>query len=220
MSRSLILFATLTLLLAACDQSPPEPASAAPDAADTATADAQPAAAAQSPPTDAPADALPLKKPSATDATMPGATVAPIATVGAVGYGALHFGMSRSQAEQAAGGAFAGSAQAGACQQVHNPDQPDIAYQFNGDKLQRIEVKTPAVMAEGGGHVGMQIDEIRTLYAGHLTELARKSVPGGHELKDVGKNGAGIIFDTDADGKVTAFRAGVAPALDGAEGCS
>jgi hypothetical protein len=219
MGRTLILFATLTLLLAACDQSPQEPASATPDAADNATADAQPAVAAQSSPTDASSDALPLKKPSATDATMPGATTAPIATIGAAGYGALHFGMSRNEAETAAGGAFVGATQ-GACQQVHSTAQPDIAYRFDGDKLQRIDVRTPAVMAEGGGRIGMQIDDIRTLYAGHLNEHARKSAAGGQDLKVVGKNGAGVIFETDADGKVTAFRAGIAPALDAGEGCS
>jgi len=219
MSRSLILFAALTLLLVACDQSPQEPASAAPDAADTASADAQPAAA-QSTPADSSASTLPIKKPSATDATMPGATVAPIATVGAAGYGELHFGMSRGEAEQAAGGAFTGSTQSGACQQVSSAGQPGIAYLFAGDKLQRIDVQAPAVMADGGGRIGMQVDDIRTLYAGHLTEQARKSVPGGQYLKVVGKNGAGIIFETDADGKVTAFRAGVASALERDEGCS
>jgi hypothetical protein len=207
-------------LLAACDQSPQEPASAAPDAADNATADAQPAAAAQSPPADASSDALPLKKPSATDATIPGATVAPIATIGAAGYGALRFGMSRNEAEAAAGGAFVGATQSGACQQVHSAAQPDIAYLFSGDKLQRIDVRTPAVMAEGGGRIGMLIDDIRTLYAGHLNEQARKSTPGGQDLKVVGRNGAGVIFETDANGKVTAFRAGVAPALAAGEGCS
>jgi len=220
MGRSIILFAALTLLLAACDQSPQEPASATPDAADNATADSQPAAAAQSSPADASSDALPLKKPSATDATMPGATIAPIATIGAAGYGALHFGMSRSESETAAGGAFVGATQSGACQQVHSAAQPDIAYVFDGDKLQRIDVRTPAVMAEGGGRIGMQIDDIRTLYAGHLNEQARKSAPAGQDLKVVGKNGAGVIFQTDVDGKVTTFRAGVAPALDRAEGCS
>ncbi|HTD29902.1 MAG TPA: hypothetical protein VK660_10990, partial [Xanthomonadaceae bacterium] len=176
MSRSLILFATLALSLAGCDQSPPEPASAAPDAADTVSADSQPVAAAQPSPANASADALPLKKPSATDATMPGATVAPIATVGAGGFGALRFGMSRSEAEQAAGGAFAGAASTGACVLLKSPGQPGVAYLFNGDKLQRIDVQAPEMMADGGGRIGMQIDDIRTLYAGHLTEQARKSV--------------------------------------------
>ncbi len=224
MSRTLILFAALALLLAACEKSSREPVAATPDPADNATADAQPADAAAATRQGAPADdstnSLPLKKPSATDATMPGATAAPIATVGAAGFGALHFGMSRSAAETVAGGPFAGLTQAAACQQVRSPGQPDIAFVFNGDKLQRIDVRTPGVMAAGGGRIGMQVDEIRTLYAGHLTEQARKVVPAGRDLKVVGKDGAGIIFRTDADGKVTAFRAGVAPALDAAEGCS
>lgn len=220
MSRSLILFAALALLLAACEKSSREPVAGMPDPADTVTADAPPAAAAQASPADASANNLPLKKPSATDATMPGATIAPIATVGAAGFGVLHFGMSRSAAESVAGGPFAGLTQAGACQQVRSPGQPDIAFVFNDDKLQRIDVRTPGVMAEGGGRIGMQVDEIRTLYAGHLTEQARKVVPPGQDLKVVGKDGAGIIFQTDANGRVSAFHAGVAPALDAGEGCS
>jgi hypothetical protein len=66
----------------------------------------------------------------------------------------------------------------------------------------------------------MQIDEIRTLYAGKLTEQPHKYVPNGRYLKVAGPNGSGMIFETDADGKVTSFRAGIAPALDQVEGCS
>jgi hypothetical protein len=214
MSRPLVLFVVLSLSLAACQQSSQEPTAAAPDAADTATADAQ------STPVDSSANALPLKKPSATDVPMPGTAAVTAATVGAAGYGALRFGMSRDEAEQAAGAAFNGSTAASTCKQLRSPGQPDIAYLFDGDKLQRIDVKTPDVMADGGGHVGMQVEDIRTLYAGKLTELPHKYVKGGLYLKVAGKNGSGLIFETDTSGKVTSFRAGIAPALDYVEGCS
>jgi hypothetical protein len=213
MSRPLILFAALTLALAACQQSAKEPAAAAPDAADTATADAQPAAA------DSSVSAMPLKKPSATDVPMPGTTAVPAANIGAAGYGGLRFGMSRSDAEQAIGAAFNPPAQ-GDCQQVHRAGQVDVSYQFEDDKLQRIDVRAPGVMAEGGGHVGMQIDDIRTLYAGHLAEQPRKDVQGGHYLRVAGANGNAIVFETDASGNVTAFRAGVATALDSTVTCA
>jgi hypothetical protein len=217
MSRSPIIFAALALLLAACQQSaqePATPAAAAPDAADTATADAQSA------PADSSADAPPLKKPSATDVPMPGTVAVPVATVGAAGFGALRFGMSRDEAEQAAGVAFDGATSGNACEQLRSAGQPAIAYLFEGDKLQRIDVKTPGVMADGGGHVGMQVDDIRTLYAGKLTEQPHKYVKGGLYLKVAGKDDSGLIFETDANGTVTSFRAGIAPALDYVEGCS
>ena len=214
MSRPLVLFVVLSLSLAACQQSAQEPAAAAPDAADTATA------AAQSTPTDSSANALPLKKPSATDVPMPGTAAATAATVGAAGYGAVRFGMSRNEAERAAGAGFNGPTSGSTCKQLRSPGQPDIAYLFDGDKLQRIDVKTPDVMADGGGHLGMQVEDIRTLYAGKLTELPHKYVKGGLYLKVAGKNGSGLIFETDASGKVTAFHAGIAPALDYVDGCS
>lgn len=214
MSRRLILTALLTTLLAACQQSAPEPASATPDAADAASVDTQPAAADNS------ANALPVKKPSATDVPMPGTTAVSTATVGAAGFGALHFGMNRSAAEHAAGSVFNAPVQSSGCQQMRRAGQPDIAYLFEDGKLQRIDVRTPGVLADGGGHVGLSIDEIRTLYAGKLTEQPHKYVQGGHYLKVAGANGSGVIFETDADGKVTSFRAGIAPTLDYVEGCS
>lgn len=204
---------SMVLLLAACQQPAQAPAAAAPDPADVATADAPPAAG------DSSASALPLKKPSATDVPMPGTTAVPAATVGASGYGALRFGMRRSDAEQAIGAAFNPPEQRG-CQPVHRADQPDVSYLFEDGMLQRIDVRAPGVMADGGGHVGMQIDEIRTLYAGHLLEESRTDVQGGRHLKVAGANGSGVIFETDANGNVTAFRAGIAPMLDQAEGCS
>ncbi len=210
MSRPLVLFAVLSLSLAACQQSAQEPAAALPDPADTSTADAQPAAANPS------TNALPLKKPSATDVPMPGTAAAPAATVGAAGYGALRFGMTRDQAEHAAGAVFNGPTQGSACEPLYSPAQPGVTYLFEGDKLQRIIVHTPDVMADGGGHVGMRIDDIRTLYAGKLHEQQLKN---GYDLKDLGKNGDGIVFETDAGGKVVSFRAGIASALDGPEGC-
>jgi hypothetical protein len=118
--------------------------------------------------------------------------------------------MSLDEAQQT--GKVAGDAVEGNCQTQHIAAQFKVAYLFPNGKLQRIDVTTPGVMAEGGGHVGMQIDDIRTLYAGKLHEQQLKS---GYALKVTGKNGDGIIFESDADGKITSFRAGISPTLDG-----
>ena len=216
---ALILCAGLALSLAACQQPAQEPASGAPDAADVAAADAQPVDAAPVAPVAASADALPVKKTTANDATMAAMAVAPPASVGASGYGALHFGMTRSEAEAAIGERFSVSVQQG-CRQVRRAAQPAVAYRFDDGKLQRIDVHDPRVMADGGGHVGMLVDDIRTLYAGHLNEQPDHAVQGGLDLKVAGtSNGNGIVFQTDAKGNVTAFRAGIAQALDAPEGC-
>jgi hypothetical protein len=203
MNRLLVPIAAL--LLAACGPSANEPASGTPDPADVAAADAQPASSA----------ATGAKSPAKAVQVDEGATATEV-TVGASGYGAVQFGMAREEAEQAAKTAFGKNAIDGACE-PKGAAPADVAYLFPDGKLQAIAVHTPGVMAEGGGRVGMDADEIRTLYAGKVSEKPQAGVPVGHVLKVTGfKNDAGLIFYTDAGGKVTGFRAGVGPALDAA----
>ena len=202
----------ILLALAACQKPAHEPASATPDAADVKADEAQPAASQSI------AGAASASQPSATDMPLADTADAPMPTVDATGFGPLHFGITRGEAEKALGGAFRAPAQPG-CQQVHSTDQPEVLYLFNGGKLQRIDVSGPRVMAEGGGHVGMQADDIRTLYAGRLSEQPDNAVKGGLDLKVAGSNGNGIVFQADASGNITAFHAGVAQTLDAPEGC-
>lgn len=216
MSRSLRVFALSSLLvLAACQPSADETTAPAPTSADLALA----------PPSDTPPDAssrLPIKRPSATDVPVPGSAASPADTVGANGFGAVRFGMNRSNAEKAAGNLEGSDADRKACAIAHRPGQPAIGYMFVDGKLARIDVRTPGVLADGGGRVGMQADEIRTLYAGHLTEQPDKYDPAARLLKVGGdKPGVGgIIFEIDGKGVVTRYRAGLPPALDYVEGCS
>lgn len=217
MSRSLRPLALLSLLLLAACQPPADEASApAPTPADLATI----------PPSKTPATPgsdLPLKQPSATDVPVPGSASPPADTVGANGFGAVRFGMDRVDAEKAAGGALeAPSADPKACYIAHRSGQPEIAYMFDNEKLSRIDVRTPGVLADGGGRVGMQVDEIRTLYAGHINEQPAKYDPAARLLKVGGdKPGVGgVIFEVDGQGKVTRYRAGLPPELDYVEGCS
>jgi hypothetical protein len=216
MSRSLRPLALLLLLpLAAC-QSPADDAGApAPTPADLATT-TQPAS-------DAAGAGLPIKQPSATDMPLPGSGIPPADTVGANGFGAVRFGMNRADAEKAAGIAFAApGANGNSCYIAQRPGEPEIGYVFGDGKLVRIDVRTPGVLADGGGRVGMQVDEIRSLYAGHLGEQPAANDPAARLLKIGGdKPGAGgVIFEVDRNGTVVRYRAGLPPALDSAEGCS
>ena len=214
MSRSLRPLALLSiLLLAACQPSADEASAPAPTQADLATA----------PPPATATSGLPLKQPSATDVPVPGSVAPPADIVGANGFGAVRFGMNRADAEKAAGSVLeAPGADSNACYVAHRSGQPEIAYMFDDGKLARIDVRTPGVLAEGGGRVGMQADEIRTLYAGHLSEQPAKSDPTARLLKIGGdKPGTGgLIFEVDGAGTVTRYRAGLPPTLDSAEGCS
>jgi hypothetical protein len=154
---------------------------------------------------------------------VPGSVAPPADTVGANGFGAVRFGMSVGDAEKAAGGALeAPDADPNACYIAHRSGQPEIAYLFDDGKLARIDVRTPGVLADGGGRVGMQVDEIRTLYAGHLSEQPAKNDPAARLLKIGGdKPGVGgVIFEVDSTGTITRYRAGLPPELDSVEGCS
>jgi hypothetical protein len=212
MSRSFRPLALLPLLLlVACQPSADEASAPAPTQADLAS----------TPPATA-TSGLPLKQPSATDVPVPGSVAPPADTVGANGFGAVRFGMDRVDAGKAAGGALEAPEADSACYVAHRSGQPEIAYLFDDGKLARIDVRTPGVLADGGGRVGMQVDEIRTLYAGHLSEQPAKSDPAARVLKIGGdKPGVGgVIFDVDGTGTVTRYRAGLPPALDSPEGCS
>jgi len=187
-----LLVAIAVLLLGACGSSSNEPASGASAADVKGTAKDVQAAEVASPPE---------------------------VMVGASGYGAVQFGMAKEEADQAAKAPLGKSAIENACEPKGAP-VADVVYLFPDGKLQAIAVHSSSVMAEGGGHVGMDADEIRTLYAGKIKESPLAGVAGGHVLKVTGfRNDAGLLFFTDAAGKVTAFRAGVGPALEGA-GCT
>jgi len=216
MSRTLRPLTLLPLLLLAACQPPADEASApAPTQADLAVTPPPPSATT--------ASGVPIKQPSATDVPVPGSVASPADTVGANGFGAVRFGMNRDDAENAAGGVLeAPDTDSNACYTAHRPGQPEIDYMFDAGKLARIDVRTPGVLADGGGRVGMQVDEIRTLYAGHLSEQPAKNDPAARLLKIGGDKAGvgGVIFDVDGTGSVTRYRAGLPPVLDSGEGCS
>ena len=93
---------------------------------------------------------------------------------------------------------------------------------FDGGKFVRYDVGNDTEVAPGGGKRGMDAEAIRSRYAGRVEESSHKYVEGGKYLKvtaDEGSNGK-LVFETDAAGKVSAWRAGVEPQVDYVEGCS
>ena len=83
----------------------------------------------------------------------------------------------------------------------------------------RYDVGNDTETASGGGKRGMSADEIKALYSGRVTETPHKYVDGGKYLKVTGDGGA-VVFETDAQGKVTEWHAGVEPQVNYIEGCS
>ena len=84
------------------------------------------------------------------------------------------------------------------------------------------DVGTGREIAPGGGKVGMDADEIRSLYAGRVEETPHKYIEGGSYLgvEDISGGKGKLVFATDASGKVTSWRVGVPPQVDYVEGCS
>jgi hypothetical protein len=142
------------------------------------------------------------------------------------GYGDLKFGMNSKELHETWKGPLeiAAPAAGSRCQQVAlDPAAPKaLKLMIEGDKLVRYDVATDAETAPGGGKVGMGIDQIRKAYDGRVREQPAKYVSGGVDLRVSADDdsGSALIFETGADGKVTAWRVGQSPAIDYTEGCS
>ncbi len=204
--KSLLLSAALLLALAAC-----KPADAPQAPADSAPPTASPPAT--SPPPAGPASGAASSQPASTQ----GATFA--------GYGDLKLGSTADEARQAWGGELNSStpSQTGACYQLTPKwatDKADVAFMIEGGHFVRYDVTTAKDAAPGGGKVGMTEAELRALYGAQLQVLPHKYVEGGKYLSVQDSGGAKLVFETDADGKVTSWRVGLPPQIDYVEGCA
>jgi hypothetical protein len=209
----------VALSLAACNADRPSTA----DGARGPAADASSGAPAAGTPSEAtpasPAQTQPPPTGPANDMPGPGSGLARYD-----GYGDMRFGMTEDEARKAWGGALNGEAADG-CHYL-NPaweKAPSyFAFMFDGGRFVRYDVGNDKEIAPGGGRRGMTEAEIDATYAGRVAKSPHKYVEGGQYLRvkaDDGSDGV-LVFETDAAGKVTAWRAGLAPQVDWIEGCS
>ncbi|KRG69578.1 hypothetical protein [Pseudoxanthomonas dokdonensis] len=203
------------LTLVACQRDDPGDPPAPVDASTPAVADAGAATPAQTQ-TAATATSDKDDPAAAEDAEM--ATLA--------GFGDLVLGSSEADARAAWGGELKGPAD--------NPQDchyltpawvkrpADLAFMMEAGKFVRYDVGSDRQVAPGGGRVGMSGDELQALYSGKLQSSPHKYVPEGKVLSiGAGVPGDGkLVFEAGADGKVSAWRVGLAPQVDYVEGCS
>ena len=171
--------------------------------------------------TQAPADvqpSLPQPEPVEVDA---GALTSPTRFDG---YGPLRFGMEEKEVLAAWDGELSNDGAGDTCHFL-DPDDGQapavFALMIESGKFVRYDVGTADKVAPGGGKVGMEAAEIRALYPGRVEARPHHYVEGGQYLRVPAEQGDGLlVFETDASGKVTRWRAGVAPQVDYIEGCA
>lgn len=137
------------------------------------------------------------------------------------GYGDLRFGMTASEAQQAAHMALHRSAENGICYfltPASTQDNAPVAFMIEADKFVRYDVAGGSASAPGGGKPGMSAEQIEQLYPRQTRE--GPSTPGGRSIRVKGGAGVAIVFEIGADGRVSRWRVGQVPQVDYAHGCS
>ncbi|MEP6908175.1 MAG: lectin [Pseudoxanthomonas sp.] len=207
--RTLSLATALVVALAGCQQ---QAATDAPMAATDPSPATSPATGAVVSTAPADAGALPVVE-AASQASF-------------AGYGDMKLGSTVEEARLAWAGDLNGKPTEGSTCYYLSPKwvkaPSDFAFMIEDGKFVRYDVGTDKEAAPGGGKVGMTTDALQKLYRNSLQSSPHKYVEGGSylSLDDAEGSSSKLVFETDAAGKVTAWRVGLAPQADYVEGCS
>ncbi len=142
------------------------------------------------------------------------------------GFGDMQLGSTVDEAKAAWGGELNGKAMEGSSCYYLSPKwvnvPSDLAFMIEEGRFVRYDVGTTRQAAPGGGKVGMSADELQQLYKNALESAPHKYVEGGRNLSldASGVQASKLVFETDAAGKITAWRVGLSPQVDYVEGCS
>jgi len=180
----------LLALLGACTKDPAPP---------QANTEARPAAGVSAPHTPAAAAAAPN-------------------VLRADGIGAIRFGMTLEQAQQAAGGkATLPEPFDPACSMVRFPALPKLRFMVENDVVTRADAE-PGVENAVGLPFGATLAQIRSSHpAAQVTP--HKYDENGHYITFPGADGRSAIILEETGGKVTRMRAGLQPAVAYVETC-
>jgi len=157
-------------------------------------------------------------------ATAPGAAAAlALPPVDFDGFGPVPFGSDAQALRLARAGDLEGGDKAG-CHFLFQQPRPAHGYgtgfMVEGGRFVRMDVDDPAATAPGGGRVGMSATQIAALYPGQVEERPHKYVEGAKYLRVTREGGQTVLlFETDAQGRVQAWRIGLPPQIDYVEGC-
>lgn len=107
------------------------------------------------------------------------------------------------------------------CYFLRPQDAEDPRLMIEGRKLVRYDVRSSAIVAPGGGRVGMTLGELQALYPDRGDVVPDKYDEKAQHLRvrPAQEGGAVVDFALGADGKVGGWRVGRTPQVDYAEGC-
>ena len=183
------------MTLSACDRTPP-----APDAAPAPT----------------------VLVPEAASSSTP-VIAAPMGMARYNGYGDMRFGMDEPTFRHAWQGDLTGKASAdGGCYYLTPKwvkSAKDFGFMFEQGHFVRYDVGNTREEAPGGGKVGMTIAQIQALYGDRVEQTPHKYEQGAFYLRIANAHDGVLLFEADAQGKVTRWRVGMPPQIDYVEGC-
>jgi hypothetical protein len=143
-------------------------------------------------------------------------------TVTPAGIGAVRVDMSAAELRQAAGD-FTAPAASEACSYVRPASLPaGVSVMLANGRTARIDVDSAGVRTDAGISVGDSSAAVLRAYAGRVTTMPHKYVPGGEYITvrsaSPTDSALRIVFESEA-GRVTRYRIGRVPEVEWVERC-
>jgi len=131
--------------------------------------------------------------------------------------------MSVDDLRRVAGDATLPAGGATECTYVRPAGAPrGVAVMLGGGKVARVDVDSTGVQSDAGIAVGDSASRVAAAYAGRVTTMPHKYVPGGQYLTVRSASPADsafrIVFEAEA-GRITRFRSGRVPEVEFVERC-
>ena len=141
------------------------------------------------------------------------------------GFGPLHAGMTRAEAEAVVGGSLAvnGDSAWTDCGYVPADRLPSgVRVMVEAGTVARIDIESRTITTTEGARIGDSEDRIRQLYPTRVVATPHKYTAGQYLTVRPAADADSqfrLVFETDS-GRVTRYRAGRVPPVEYVEGCS
>lgn len=143
------------------------------------------------------------------------------------GIGPITVGMTVAEASQAGEVKLVQQASGGeeyGCLIYYVEGIENLWFMVTEGKIARVETVSPQITTFSGIKVGDKLEKVMSVYGNKIELQPHEYVPGGKYAIFVPKDKADqkyrVIFETDAEGNVTSFRAGKLPEVRYIEGCA